>query len=281
MSESTWAQAWTRFRRHRSALFGGVILLFYIIIALLAPYISTHDPIAQSPAERFSSPGSEFWFGSDEIGRDIYSRSVWGTRVSLLMGLSAVGIGLAVGVPTGLIAGFYPKLDQFLMRIVDVMMAFPGILLALAIVAALGPSLQNAMIAVGVQSIPAFVRITRASVLGVKEHKYVETAQAVGASDFRIIVRHILPNSIASVVIYGTLMMGSAILYAATLSFLGLGAQPPTPEWGAMVASARDYLRIAPHMMYFPVALIFTTVLAFNFLGDGLRDALDPKSSSS
>ncbi len=274
---SAWTQAWRRFRANRSAIAGAVILAFFAGVAVLAPLIATHDPVAQNVPARFSRPSAEFWFGADELGRDVFSRVVFGSRISLAVGVFTVLIGLGVGVPVGLAAGFFPRLDNVLMRLVDVMMAFPGILLSIAIVAALGPSLQNAMIAVGIQSIPTFVRIIRASVLSLREQEFVEAARAVGAMNSRIIAQHVLPNCLAPVVVYGTLMMGSAILSAATLSFLGLGAQPPTAEWGAMVATARNYLRVAPHLTFFPVAAIFSVVLAFNFLGDGLRDALDPR----
>jgi len=268
---------WKRLKRNKGAVFGLLLVLLLVCVAVLAPVISPYDPYAQKVANRFKPPSSEHLMGTDELGRDILSRIIWGTRISLLNGLVAVLIAMTLGVSVGLLAGYYPALDNLIMRVADILMALPGILLAIAIVAALGPGLANVMIAVGISSVPPFVRITRASVLSIREHEYIEAARAVGARDSQIVSSHVLPNCVAPILVYSTLRLSTVILSTAILSFLGLGAQPPTPEWGAMVSIARAYLRIAPHTAFFPILAIFITVLAFNFVGDGLRDALDPR----
>jgi len=246
------------------------------LVALLAPFITGYDPAQPDIRARMAAPSLGHPFGTDDLGRDLFTRVVFGSRVSLQIGFISVGIGFGCGVTLGLLAGFYPRIDNLILRAVDVLLAFPGLLLAIAILGALGPSLTNAMIAVGIAAVPSFVRITRSAVLRVRTQDYVEASRAVGARDARILVRHVLPNISSEVIVTTTLSMAAAILAASVLSFLGLGAQPPTPEWGAMVFVAKDFLDIAPHIALFPILAIFFTVLGFNFLGDGLRDAADP-----
>jgi peptide/nickel transport system permease protein len=248
------------------------------LAALLAPLLPLADPVQIDSPRALYSPGLPYLFGTDQYGRDVFSRVVFGSRVSLVVGPIAVGIALIPGVLVGLLAGYYGRwVDGVLMRIVDVMLAFPGILLALGIVAVLGPSLSSLMIAVGISSIPTYARLTRASVLSAREHLYVDAARVVGATDHVILLRHILPNVVAPIIVVGTLGVGAAILVAATLSFLGLGSQPPTPEWGRMLSEGRQYLREQWWIATFPGLAIMLTVLALNLLGDGLRDALDPR----
>jgi peptide/nickel transport system permease protein len=256
---------------------GGVIVTVLLLTAGTAPFLAVADPAQPDVMHRFAGPSAGHPFGTDNLGRDIFSQIVYGSRISLTIGLISVGIAAAFGISLGLLAGFYRRFDNPIMRSIDVLLAFPGLLLAIAIVGALGPSLQNAMIAVGIATIPGFVRIVRSAVLRVRGHEYVEAARAVGVHDARILWRYVLPNVSSEIIVTATLGMASAILFAAALSFLGLGAQPPTPEWGAMVLAARGYLDIAPHQAFFPIAAIFITILGFNFLGDGLRDALDPR----
>ena len=247
------------------------------LVALLAPFITGYDPAQPDIRARMAAPSLGHPFGTDDLGRDLFTRVVFGSRVSLQIGFISVGIGFVCGVTLGLLAGYYPRIDNLILRAVDVLLAFPGLLLAIAILGALGPSLTNAMIAVGIAAVPSFVRITRSAVLRVRTQDYVEASRAVGAQDARILLRHVLPNISSEVIVTTTLSMAAAILAASVLSFLGLGAQPPTPEWGAMVFVAKDFLDIAPHIALFPILAIFFTVLGFNFLGDGLRDALDPR----
>jgi peptide/nickel transport system permease protein len=264
--------------RNKGAVAGLVTLVVLALAAALAPLLPLPDPIQIDPTHALYSPGTPYLFGSDQYGRDVLSRVVYGGRISLVVGPIAVGIALVPGVFVGLLAGYYGSwVDVVLMRVVDVMLAFPGILLALGIVAVLGPSLTSLMIAVGVSSIPTYARLTRASVLSARENLYVDAARVVGASDASILVRHILPNVVAPVIIVGTLGVGAAILVAATLSFLGLGSQPPTAEWGRMLSEGRQYLREQWWIATFPGLSIMLTVLALNLLGDGLRDALDPR----
>jgi peptide/nickel transport system permease protein len=258
---------------------GGAIVALLIAIAVLAPYLAPADPTLPDVLHRFQHPflSRAHLFGTDSLGRDIFSQVVHGSRISLSIGLISVGIAAAAGIVLGVLAGFYRRLDDLIMRIMDVLLAFPNLLLAIAIVAALGPSLQNAMIAVGVGGIPGFVRIVRSAVLRVRANEYVDAARAIGVRDGRVLARHVLPNISSEIIVTTTLGIAAAILAAAGLSFLGLGAQPPTPEWGAMANLAKDYLYIAPYWSFFPIAAIFVTILGFNFLGDGLRDALDPR----
>ena len=267
-----------RLLRNRGAMLGGTILCLLIAAAFLAPWLSSLDPLEMNPPERWVPPDAQHWFGTDNFGRDIYTRVLHGTRISLPMGLVSIGIALALGLTSGLLAGYYGgRTDALIMRAVDVMLAFPGLLLALAIVATLGPSLLNAMIAVGISAAPTFIRVVRAGVLSARELESVEAARAAGCRDRTIILRHVLPNVAAPIIVLATLGVAGAIITGAALSFLGLGAKPPDPEWGAMLSEARNYLRLAPWTTTFPGLAIVVAALSINLLGDGLRDALDPR----
>jgi peptide/nickel transport system permease protein len=269
---------WRRFARSRLAVAGGVILGLLVLGAVLAPWLARQDPFEQTPLDRLSPPGGKFLLGSDHLGRDILSRILYGGRISLAVGLVAVAIGASVGTTLGLVGAFYAGLvDTVIMRCMDVLLAFPGILLALAVIAALGPGLLNTMVAVGVWSIPLYARIVRSSALAVRQQDFVTAAIALGATDWRLLLRHLLPNAAAPLLVLSSLRMASAILTAAGLSFLGLGVQPPTPEWGAMLNDGRQYIMQSPHIATFPGLAIMLTVLSLNFIGDGLRDALDPR----
>lgn len=270
--------AWGRLRANPGSTAGALILILFVVLALAAPLIAPHDPISLYPEAILQSPSWRFPLGTDELGRDILSRVIFGTRISLEVGLVTVGIALGVGTLLGLVAGYYGGgLDIIVMSAMDILLAFPQILLALAVLAALGPSLTHAMIAVGVSAIPVYARTARGSTLSVKAHEYVDAARAVGASDPHIIAKHILPNILAPLVVLATAGIGIAILIASGLSYLGLGAQPPTPEWGAMLSEARSYLRTAWWMSTFPGVAIMLVVLASNLLGDWLRDVMDPR----
>jgi len=266
-----------RFLRHRLAVAGLGLTLVLILFALAAPRVAPHDPIRQDLPRALAGPSAEFPLGTDEFGRCILSRILYGVRLSLLVGVIATAIGAAVGILSGLAAGYFPRLDAPIMRVMDVLLAFPSILLAIAVVAALGPSLVNVMIAVGVRSIPSYARLARSMVLSLKELEFVQGATALGASHPRVLFRHILPNSVSPLLVFSSMQIATAILLAAILSFLGLGVQPPTPEWGKMVSDGRAYLMEAPHVSLFPGLAIFVAVMGFNCLGDGLRDALDPR----
>jgi peptide/nickel transport system permease protein len=264
--------------RHRGALIGLVILGALAMMAVAAPWISARDPIRTAPREALQAPGARFVLGSDQFGRDVASRVLHGARVSLLVGVISVSIAVGLGAPIGLVSGYYGgRLDALIMRVMDVMLAFPGILLALAIVSVLSPGLGNVMIAVGLSAVPGYARLVRATVLSAREHLYVEAARALGGRDGGILVRDILPNVVAPLIVTATLGLGGAILSAAALSFLGLGSQPPQPEWGRMLSEGRDYLREAWWISTFPGLGILLTVLAMNLVGDGLRDVLDPR----
>lgn len=268
-----------RLRANRLALAGGILLCLFLIIATAAPLLSPADPYSQDLYSRIERPSSSHIFGTDDFGRDLASRVIYGGRISLWIGIVSVSIGLTGGTCLGLAAGYFRgTTENVIMRVVDVMLAFPSILLAILVVAILGPSLTNAMIAVGVVVIPQYARLVRGSVLTIREQEYVLAARALGAGDFRIIRVSILPNCLAPLIVQSTLGMATAILDAAGLSFLGLGAQPPTPEWGAMLSEGRELIVKAPWILTFPGLAILTTVLGFNLLGDGLRDALDPKA---
>ncbi|CAN5646719.1 ABC transporter permease [soil metagenome] len=271
------SRAWYRLLlRDNVATTAGVILLLIVLSAVFAPQLTDNNPERAQSGMRLIGPSTTHWLGTDELGRDILSRILFGGRISLTIGFLAVGLGLGIGGTLGLLAAYFNKLDNVIMRLMDVILSLPGILLAIAIVAALGPGVYEVMIAVGIGAIPIFARVTRSSVLSVRSEVYIEAVQAVGASDMRIITRHILPNSFAPVLVYATLQMATAILSASILSFLGLGPQPPTPEWGAMVSAGRRYMTETPHVVMMPGFAIFIVILCFNLLGDGLRDALDP-----
>ncbi len=269
---------WTKLLRTPSAVLGLGVLLVLLVVAAMGPALAPFSPYTQHIADKLQPPTAGNWLGTDEFGRDILSRVIVGSRFSLSVGLVSVGVGLAGGLLLGGLAGFYRgTLDQVLMTLCDILLAFPGILLALAIVAILGPGLLNAMLAVGLSSIPVFARLIRAQFLALIESVLVESARAVGASNARIMLHHLLPNSLGPVIVQAVLRTGSAILTAATLSFLGLGAQPPEPEWGAMLSAARTYVLVAPHLAISPGVAITLAVIAINLVGDTLRDLLDPK----
>ena len=270
-------ESWRRFVRHRLALVGLGVIAALSLLALAARQVAPHDPIQQDLPHALARPSVEFPLGTDQFGRCILSRIVFGARQSLLVGVIATAIGASAGILLGLVAGYFPRLDGPVMRTMDVLLAFPSILLAIAVVAALGPSLGNVMIAVGVRSIPSFARVSRSMVLSLKELDFVRGALALGASHPRVLFRHILPNSVSPLLVFSSMQVATAILLAAILSFLGLGVQPPTPEWGKMVSDGRAYLMEAPHLSLFPGLAIFVAVMGFNCLGDGLRDALDPR----
>lgn len=273
-----WRRAWRKFRRRKAAMFGLAVVLAFVLIALAAPWISPHDPIATSWGAIRKPPSAEHWFGTDEIGRDVLARVLWGTQASLLAGVVSVSISLALGIPIGLVAGFAGGFtDLVISRITDAFLACPFLILAIAMAAFLGPSLTNAMIAIGVSATPIFVRLTRAQVLNVKVEDFVEAARALGASPLRIVLKHVLPNAVAPLVVQATLAIAAAVIAEASLSFLGLGQQPPAPSWGSMLNTAKNYVDNAPWMAVWPGAAIFLLVLAFNLAGDGLRDALDPR----
>jgi glutathione transport system permease protein len=274
-----WTEFWRKFRQQHVALAAGAFVLALVVVAILAPYIVPFD------AENFfdydtlnSPPSAKHWFGVDPLGRDIYSRILMGARISLAAGFISVAVGAVIGTLLGLVAGYYEGWwDRAIMRLCDVLFAFPGILLAIAVVAILGSGMANVIIAVSIFSIPTFARLVRGNTLAQKHLTYVEAARSIGAPDRTIVLRHIFPATISAVVVYFSMRIGTSIITAASLSFLGMGAQPPTPEWGAMLNEARSEMMTAPHVALFPAVAIFLTVLAFNLLGDGLRDALDPK----
>ena len=273
-----WRRAWRRLRRRRGALIGLVVVIGFILLALFAPWIASQDPIATSWGAIRKPPSAEHWFGTDEIGRDVLSRVVWGSRASLLAGVVSVSISLLLGVPIGLAAGFLGGwVDALISRLTDAFLACPFLILAIALAAFLGPSLTNAMIAIGVSATPVFVRLTRAQVLNVKVEDYIEAARAVGNPPLRIALRHVLPNVTAPLVVQSTLAIAAAVIAEASLSFLGLGQQPPAPSWGSMLNTAKNFIDNAPWMAIWPGLAIFLLVLSFNLLGDGLRDALDPR----
>src|SRR5947199_2253050 len=270
--------AWLRFRKNRLALIGLALVLMLVLAATLAPWLALHDPTRQSLIEKRARPGAKYLLGADEFGRDILSRVIYGSRVALLVGVLSVLIALAAGLVLGTISGFAGGwVDAVMMRGIEILLAFPYLLLALAIVAAMGTGALNTTIAVGVWGIPTVTRMVRGSVLALRETEYVGAARALGAATPALLRRHILPNIVPGLVVYATLFMANAILLEAALSFLGLGVQPPTASWGLMVSTGRDVLLVAPHVATVPGVAIMIAVLAFNLVGDGLRDALDPR----
>lgn len=273
-------EVWRRLKQNKMAMVGLALLAILVLLALFANVIADYNDVAikQNTEIRREGPSSDHWMGTDHLGRDIFARIIHGSRVSLMVGFVAVGLALIVGGILGAIAGFYGgRIDNTIMRIMDVFLAIPSILLAIAIVSALGGNLFNLMIAVGISSIPQYARIVRASVLTVKDEEFIEAARAIGASDSRIIRKHIIPNALAPVIVQGTLGVASAILSTSGLAFIGLGIPKPKPEWGAMLSDGREFLRHAPHITTFPGIAIMITILSLNLLGDGLRDALDPR----
>ncbi|KSU64278.1 peptide ABC transporter permease [[Bacillus] enclensis] len=275
---SPWKEAWKSFVKNKIALAGFCIVLFFVILAIAAPAIAPEGINDQDLSKRLQAPSSENWLGTDDFGRDILSRIIHGARISLTVGFFAVIGSAVVGSLLGIVAGYYGRwVDTIISRFFDIMLAFPSILLAIAVVAALGPSLRNALIAIAIINIPNFGRLIRSRVLSVKQEEYVMAAKAIGMKDSRILFSHVLPNSMAPIIVQGTLAIATAIIEAAALGFLGLGAQAPTPEWGKMLADARMFMLQAPWTMIFPGLAIMLTVLGFNLMGDGLRDALDPK----
>ncbi|WML57390.1 nickel transporter permease [Neobacillus sp. PS2-9] len=273
-----WKEALQSFAKNKLAVAGLGIVVFFIIIAILAPVISPYSYKEQVLSDRMLAPSSEHWFGTDDFGRDIFSRIVYGARISLWVGTFSVIGSVVFGTILGIVAGYYGRwVDGIISRIFDIMLAFPSILLAIAVVAILGPSLKNALIAIAVINIPNFGRLVRSKVLSVKQEEYIMAARAVGMRDTRILFRHILPNSISPVIVQATLAIATAIIEAAALGFLGMGAQAPTPEWGKMLADSKNYITQAPWTLFFPGVAIMLTVLGFNLMGDGLRDILDPK----
>jgi glutathione transport system permease protein len=274
-----WELFWQKFRRQKVAVLAGVFVLGLVLLAAVAPHVAPYDPENFFDYDALNAgPSAAHWFGVDALGRDIFSRIIAGARISLMAGLISVCVGAIVGTLLGLIAGYCEGWqDRLVMRVCDVLFAFPGILLAIAIVAILGSGMVNVIIAVSIFSIPTFARLARGNTLAIKQLTYVEAARSIGAPTRRIILRHIFPGTISSVLVYFTMRIGTSIITAASLSFLGMGAQPPMPEWGAMLNEARADMVTSPHVAIFPSLAIFLTVLAFNLLGDGLRDALDPK----
>jgi peptide/nickel transport system permease protein len=273
-----WQDAFQRLRRNRGAIIGLAILVGLALMAVFAPLVAPEKPNVMIPVDALEPPGAKYPFGTDQFGRDILSRIIFGARLSLQVGFVAVGIASVIGITLGMLAGYYGRwIDGAIGILIDIMLAFPGLLLALAIVAILGPSLLNLMVAVGIAAVPTYARLIRGAVLSTRELTYVEAARVVGARDRSIMFRHIMPNVIAPAIVLSTLGIGQAILIGAALSFLGLGAPPPTPEWGAMLSTGRNFLQQAWWITLFPGLAIMVTVLSINLLGDGLRDALDPR----
>jgi len=272
------AEFWRRFRRKRVAMVSGCVILAMILAAMLAPWIAPYGPATPDYDNVLAGPSWEHPCGTDTFGRDILSRILWGGRISLSVGFISVALGGVVGVVLGLVSGFFGRLvDGLIMRLMDVLLAFPGILLAIGVVALLGPGIDNVIYAIAVFSVPVFARLVRGSTLALKQTLYVQAARSIGVRAPLLMLRHILPGTLPSVIVYCSLRVGTSILTAAALSFIGLGAPPPSPEWGAMLAEGRSYLGVADWITFFPGLAIFITVLAFNLLGDGLRDALDQK----
>lgn len=276
--ESYWKVIGKRLSRNKTAMGGAVILLIFILASLLAPWIAPHPVEQMNFDNRLAGPSASNLLGTDDFGRDIFSRLLHGGRISLMMGLITVVLSTVIGVTLGIIAGYYRKVDMFIMQGMDILMSLPALLLAIAVIAVLGPGLTNAMIAVVIAVIPSYVRVVRSAVLSIREKEYIEAVRALGIRDWKILFKHILPNILSPIIVLSTIQFGVSILAAAALSFLGLGAQPPAPEWGAMVFVGKSFLSQAWWMSIFPGMAIMLVVLGFNLLGDGLRDALDPKT---
>jgi peptide/nickel transport system permease protein len=275
---SPWLESWRRFRKNKLAVVGLGIISFFVIIAVIAPLIAPEGINDQKLADRLQSPSADHWLGTDDFGRDILSRIIYGTRISLWIGTFSVLGSIIVGSILGILAGYYGRwVDTFISRIFDIMLAFPSILLAIAIVTILGPSLSNALIAIAIINIPSFGRLIRSKVLSVKQEEYILAAKSIGMGDLRILFHHVLPNSMAPVIVQGTLAIATSILEAAALGFLGLGAEAPNPEWGKMLSDSRQFITQAPWTMVSPGIAIMLVVIGFNLMGDGLRDALDPR----
>jgi peptide/nickel transport system permease protein len=275
---SQWSRVWRRLRRHKLAMAGLTFLGVLVLCAIFADLISPYPPLQQQMAERLRPPSASHWLGTDDFGRDILSRIIYGSRISLQVGFVAVGLAGSIGIVLGLLAGYFGgHVDSFLMRCMDVLLAFPAILLAVTIMALLGPSTTNVMIAIGIAYIPVFARVVRGSVLTIKPNEYVHAARAAGASELRMLVQHVLPGTSGPIIVQVSLALAYAILAEAALSFLGLGTQPPTPTWGSMLSFGREFVRDAPWFTFFPGFAIFLTVLSLNLVGDGLSDALDPR----
>lgn len=275
---SPWRDGWKQLRKNRLAIIGFAIILFFILVAIFAPLFTPYSYDQQNLADRLHPPSKEYLLGADHLGRDIFTRIAYGARVSLQVGFFAVTGALVFGSLLGILAGYFGRwIDMLISRIFDIMLAFPSILLAIAIVAILGPSLENALLAIAVVNIPIFGRLVRSRVISLREEEFIMAAKAQGMKSGRVILHHILPNSVAPIIVQATLSFGTAILEAAALGFLGLGAQPPTPEWGQMLADSREFIQLAPWTMLAPGLSIMLVVLGFNLIGDGLRDALDPR----
>ncbi len=278
---SPWKEAYWQLRKNKLAIVGIIIITFFILIAIFAPLLTNYTYHSISAADRLQGPSAAHWLGTDDLGRDIFTRIVYGARISLMVGFFAVSGALIFGSILGIIAGYYGRwVDMIISRIFDIMLAFPSILLAIAIVAILGPSLQNALIAIAIVNIPIFGRLVRSKVISIRQEEYIMAAKAQGMKNGRILVHHVLPNSVAPIIVQATLSFGTAILEAAALGFLGLGAQAPMPEWGKMLSDSRQFIQSAPWTVLFPGLSIMLVVLGFNMIGDGLRDALDPKMKS-
>jgi peptide/nickel transport system permease protein len=274
------SRAWRKMKRNRSALVGLCIVAFFAILAIIAPLLPIPDPIATSWSAIRKAPSAAHWLGTDDLGRDILSRMIWGARASLMAGVFSVAIAVCIGVPFGLVAGYFGGwVDMVISRVTEALLAMPFLIMAIALAAFLGPSLTNAMIAIGLSAMPLFIRLTRGQVLAVKTEDYVEGARAVGLNHFEIMTRYILPNIVAPIIVQATLTIATAIIAEASLSFLGLGQQPPAPSWGSMLNVAKNFLSQAPWMAMWPGIAIFLVVIGFNLLGDGLRDALDPREA--
>ncbi|MEC0170604.1 nickel transporter permease [Paenibacillus graminis] len=273
-----WRDAWKAFRKNKTAMLGLCIIVFFVLIALLAPLIAPYGFKEQELVNRLKAPSADHWFGTDDLGRDMFTRIIYGARISLWVGFFAVIGSIIAGTFLGILAGFYGKwMDMLISRLFDILLAFPSILLAIAIVAILGPSLQNALYAIAIVNIPTYGRLVRAKVLSLKSEEYITAARAIGMTNTRILLTHILPNSLTPIIVQGTLGIATAIIEAAALGFLGLGAQPPDPEWGKMLSDSRQFIQKAPWTVVFPGLSIMLTVLGFNLMGDGLRDVLDPR----